>query len=1106
MSASDRPLDYNVREAIRAELDRSAFVEAGAGTGKSTTLVSRILSVVTNDSDPVPLRDVAAITFTERAAGELRNKVRDALLARARADSSHGDVRTALLDVDVAIIGTIHSFALTILREHVVAAGLPLGFEVAESYGGAKARSRRMVEVWADRLPEEDCQHLIDAGISLVQLRPLSEGLDAMRTRIDSSSISPPALIDIEAQAPKVAAGLSGVIREALAGCANGDDRLALHIEGPVSRLCDVVANLNAASVIGLRGEWAEVWSKTFKPGGIGSNKAWESQGGAKAVRDRLKEWEQPVQALFDAPVENALRRAVAIAWDELDRKQAERVAAGDLEFDDLLLLCRSLLRDNSEVRKMVAQRFRVVLVDEFQDTDPVQWEIIRLVTSDPEDEDAVPRPGRLVVVGDPKQSIYSFRGADIRTYLAAGETFSGERYSLTTNFRSVEPIVRWVNEAFGQLFVSSGVQPSYLPLQSHHAPSSATSVGPAVVVLRDPAPPEVDSEDTDEVGGRQESPSSRHLEPRLVATAIRRAIDDGWQITEPTPDRTQRNYQRTCTYRDVAVLVPSRSGVPDLLDAFDGLGIPFRSADIQIVLDRPVVSGLVSALRVLNNPDDQFSLWWTLKSPLFGCADDELLRYRKSGGYWRIGRVQDEGGRGAIEGALDVLAQLRDKWVAPQPAGVLDALVESTRLFETLVLVPRGAFDSDCVRMLQGHARSWQDAGGVGLDDYLIAVEQLANNTSRATLAEPDDRDDDAVRISTIHSAKGLEFPIVALAGMSIGPPNFSEIVGICFDLGIEFNVTGFKTAGYARWKDEECVPREQAELLRLLYVACTRARDHLIVSVLGDDKARSALIREAVLAADALQMDTPLETVAATANVLPRQLAPLPNDWHERLDRVRLASAVSWVASPSRSGKSFDADQPDRADQARTETEAEEGDRDSDSADAFARRARDGRPVGRALHAALDWLFGAAGPPSRIEIDRATRRAVVEEGILDAHEDVRQRVGAAMSSAIAAEAFGAQRRWTELYLAAPQEGEEVRLVEGYADLVFDTEDGLVLVDHKSDAVLPGESLAHYQAQLDGYADLLRRATGRPVVRQVLLHVPGNTATVVELTTGARN
>ncbi len=1105
MSTSDDPPDHDVREALRTGLGQSAFVEAGAGTGKSTTLVNRILSIVADECDPVPLRNVAAITFTERAGGELRNKLRDALVARSRADRSHDGLEEALLDVDVAVIGTIHSLALTILREHVVAAGLPLGFQVANGSGGAKARSRRVVEVWAERLPQQDRRHLIDAGISLVQLRPMAEQLDEMRMRIDSSTISPPELIDIEMQAHAVVAGLSGVIRESLGGCASLDDRLALHIAGCLSELRDLLANADVASIIRLRKEWGAIWSKAFKPGAVGVRTAWESLGGPKAVRDTIKEWEEPVRALLDSPVENALRQALAVACDELDKQQTQRVAAGELEFDDLLLLCRSLLRNSPDVRRMVARRFRIVLVDEFQDTDPVQWEIIRLITSDPSDDDAAPQPGRLVVVGDPKQAIYSFRGADIRTYLAAREALPCKRYPLTTSFRSVEPIVTWVNDVFCRLFVGSAVQPEYLPLQPYHKPSSAKPTGPPVVVLRNPAPPEPDPEETEEAEGQQDPATSRDLEPWLVASTIRQAVDDAWQITEPSPDQ-RRRYQRACNYRDVAVLVPSRTSVPDLLEAFDRLGIPYRSADARIVLDRPVVSGLLSTLRALNNPDDQFSLWWALKSPLFGCPDDELLRYRQSGGNWRIGRVQDTGRHGLVESALDQLARLREMWVAPQPAGVLDALVDRTRLFETLALVPRGVFDSDCVRILQGHARSWQDGGGVGLDDYLAAVDELAKNTSRATLDEPDDRDDDAVRISTIHSAKGLEFPVVALTGMSIGTPNFPQVVGVRSDGGVEINVAGVKTAGYLRWKEEECRPQERAELLRLLYVACTRARDHLIVSVVGDDKARSADIRAAVLAVDALQVDTPLEAGRRTIEVRPRELDPLPDDWHEQLKWVRAVSAVSWVASPSSAGASLDAHLSDEVGHAAEQIEAAQSDADSDSADSLALRARDGRPVGRALHAALDWLFSAAGPPNEVEIDRASRRAVNEEGIPDKYDDVRQRVGAAMSSALAAEAFGAPRRWTELYLAAPKDGDGVRLVEGYADLVFDTGDGLVLVDHKSDATLPADSLAHYQAQLDGYADLLGLATGRPVVRQVLLHVPGDTATVVDLTTRVTN
>lgn len=686
------------------------------------------------------------------------------------------------------------------------------------------------------------------------------------------------------------------------------------------------------------------------------------------------------------------------------------RPAVTAIEFDDLLLLCRSLLRDNREVRQLVAQRFQVVLVDEFQDTGPVQCEIIRLVTSDPSDDGAVPQPGRLVVVGDPKQAIYSFRGADIRTYLGARGGFPGEQYRLTTNFRSVEPIITWVNDVFSRLFVASDVQPEYLPLEPHHTPSSADPPGPAIVELRDVEPPDADSEVVEK--SEAQPSNSRALEPQLVGSTIRQAIDDAWLITEPTAGGTQRRYQRACRYRDVAVLMPSRTGVPDLLSAFDRLGIPYRSSDAQIVLDRPAVSGLVAALRILDDPDDQFAF---SVAPTTNCS--------------ATGRPAAPGGPTIRPMRAAVAASNTPSTCWPVSATtVLDALVDDTRLFETLALVPRGVFDSDCVRMLQGHVQNWQDGGGVGRRDYLTAVEELADNTSRATLDEPDDRDDDAVRISTIHGAKGLEYPIVALAGMAIGVPNFGEAVGVRADGGIEISVAGVKTAGYANLKEAERDPHGQAERLRLLYVACTRARDHLIVSVLGDGRSRPAAIRDAVLAVNAVQVDTPNIPAADAIDVAGWEFDPLPDDRREQLGRIRATSAVSWVSSPSRAGAMLDADLHDQT--VGVSGQADSGVAEVDSGPSLTRRARDGRPVGRALHAAWDQLFSAAGPPNSAEEDHATRRAVTEEGIPDAYDDVRRRVGAAMGSGLAAEAFRAQRRWTELYLAAPQDGNGVRLI----------------------------------------------------------------------------
>ena len=1107
MTPTVEPSDQQTRDAIREKREVSAFVAAGAGTGKSTTLVGRIVATVTGAPNSTPIRNVAAITFTERAAGELRDKVRDAL-AMAVTDNPTAELaQQALRDVDAAVIGTIHGFAVAILREHALSAGLPLGFEVADNSAAATARRKRwrdIVDAWQTCLPEQARRYLHGAGISLVALRSLVDELDGARSRLDPAHVSPPEQIDVATGVREVVAGLTNLIDEELAACTDHSDKLAAHLQGPVAGLRDELARADADTLIAMRGRWDELWSKAFKPGNVGTAGAWGSKEDAKAVRDRLKEWQSRVWACLGAPLENAVRVAAEIAWHELDAAQTERVTAGTLEFDDLLLVTRSLLRTNLAVRAAVSQRFRVVLVDEFQDTDPVQWDIIRLVTGDPTDLEAVPQPGRLVVVGDPKQAIYSFRGADIRTYLEARGSFPGSPYELVTSFRSVEPIVTWVNAVFASLITASEVQPAYENLVSHHAPQSAIPTGPAVVILRDAPKPDPDSSIADD------RPQSRALEPQLVATAIQQAVRNHWQITEPTDGGRHREYRRACSYRDIAILVPTRTGVLDLLDALDGADVPYRSADAKLVLDRPVVSGLISALRVIDDPEDELSMWWTLKSVLFGCGDDDLLRYRRDGGGWRLPGAKDDLPDGPVSDALRVLSQLRSTWVAPQPAAVLDALISGRRVHETLALVPRGTFDADCIRMLQGHAQRWQDDGGVGLSDYIASVEVLGSATSRATLDEPDDRDDDAVRISTIHSAKGLEFPVVVLAGMATGQRSSKGAFGVRADGGMEFTVAGIESAGLESWKVDEQAPRSAAELIRLLYVACTRARDHLVVSVVGEVRKGGNAPRSDVLRAQVATVPTDTINVAATSllsvnHVQPRRLAAPPSDWSQKVTEARAVAALPWVTSPSgRTAAGLDAGRDFTADPVGEATANLVA--DQDRADAGARRARDGRPVGRAMHAALDTLLSAATPPAGDEIAAACHRAIADEGAPDNYDDVRRRVAAAMTSPLIAEAFAAERRWTELYLAAPQDHDGIRLTEGYADLVFEAADGYVLVDYKSDATLPPENLAHYREQLAAYAALLQLATGRSVPRCVLLHLPGATAQVIDVTAQAES
>ena len=1104
--APGMPLDQSDRDAIAEQLDRSAFVAAGAGTGKTSTLVTRIVNTVVSG---VPLRNIAAITFTERAAGELRDRVRSALASRVEGDPDDTVTVTALRDVDAAMIGTIHAFASTLLREHALSADLPVGFEVADELTASASRRERwraVVNTWEVELDAGSREVLEAAGLRLVDLKAMVDGLDAARTRLDASLVDPPQLLDLAATREATVDALDDALDELMAACADRSDKLALIFDGPIRALRDRLATADDAAHIRLAADSAEPLA-AFKMGNAGTKTAWAAYGSGKGARDRMKECLPAVEACLTAPLENSLRSAAAIAWRVLAAQQATRVTEGALEFDDLLLVTREVLRTKADVRRAVHARYRLLLIDEFQDTDPVQWEIARLVTGDPDLPGTPALPGRLVVVGDPKQSIYGFRGADIRTYISAKAEMASLERSLSTSFRSVTPLVDWINAVFGQVIVASAVQAGYVDLIPRHAPTHS-SPGPCVVVLRDepiPVPDVLDDDAPGEVA--DERPRSRDLEPQLVATAVRRAVEEGWQVTEPA-DGGARVYTRAARYHDIAILVPTRTGIDALLDALDSSGIPHRTADAGLVLERPAVSGLVAALRALDDADDQLGLWWALKSPLFGCSDVDLLKFRGRDAFhgWRIPYAAHDLGDSVVASALRTLAEVRDETVAPQPADVLESLVARCRVFETLAMVSRGSFDADCVRMLLGHARAWQDAGGVGLRDYVAALTALQAERSKATLDEPDDRSDDAVRISTVHSAKGLEFPIVVLAGMATGQKQSDTAVGVRPDGGFEARVAGVSTSGFESWKTDDRDPREQAELLRLLYVACTRARDHLIVSVCGEvghGTPRSSAIRAAVLAVAAdLELSVP-DPVVAPEPAAPPVFPALPDDWATRVAAAGARSSVAWVRSPSQhdsvaaiievTGVDGDSEHSPPAGADEPVPPA-----DDDRADDGPRRARDGRPLGRALHAALDTLFSADAPPSQEPITTAVRDAVELEGVPAAYDDVLARVNAAMATELAAEVFATSRRWTELYLAMPVDEGGVRLVEGYADLVLEADEGFTIVDHKSDRTLGPESLASYSAQLSAYADLITGATGKPVVRKVLLHLPGGGAAAV--------
>ncbi len=551
-------------------------------------------------------------------------------------------------------------------------------------------------------------------------------------------------------------------------------------------------------------------------------------------MRDRLK-------ALRDDLVPAAVRRvgvaaARRLVW-ELARftlREAEaRRADGRLEFHDLLVLSRALLRDPDhgvDVRRRLRARYTHLLLDEFQDTDPIQCDVAALLASgDPaaatQPWDAiVPEPGRLFVVGDPKQSIYRFRRADIGAFLRARQAFGARAVQLTRNFRSTAPVIEFVNSVFGELIrAEEHSQPEYTALDAQRDPPP---VGPAVVLLGT----EPDEE-------RTGADALREAEAADVAAVIATALREGWSVARRAGDGGVT--WEPCALGDICVLLPARTSLPQLESALEDAGIPYRAETSSLVYGTREIRDLLVVLQAVDDPTDELALVSALRSAVFGCGDDDLADYALAHhGRWnhQAPRPESLPEHHPVAEALAALAEWHDARTWLTPSELLERIVRDRRVLELGFAHGRPRDLWRRVRFVVEQARAFADADGGGLRDFLHWADLQGSEGSRVVETVLPETDDDAVRILTVHGAKGLEFPITVVSGMTtkaLPPRNGVQLVFPHDGDGWALRLSSkLATEEFERYQpiDEQM---DFHEKLRLLYVAATRAQDHLVVSV---------------------------------------------------------------------------------------------------------------------------------------------------------------------------------------------------------------------------------------------------------------------------------
>ncbi len=443
--------DQPQRDRAVRETRRSFVVEASAGTGKTRTLVDRILHLVLREGPsgpPIRLVQVCAITFTEKAAGEMKIRLRQEFEEATRDEAVRPLAQQALYDLESAAISTFHSLAVSLLKERPIEAGLDPQFTALDEIQSGLLFDELWEEWIRDVLVARrgPIEAALRGGFSLGGLKSIASGLRLHAPLATRLELPPPAT---EEDVLHTRASLLSEAHSLRCRATRPDDKLLL-------RLADTIAWLE--SPLGC--------APPGKPGNTGRADRWS--GGADTVRQvqdfvrRTAEFASESsgyerQRLLDTVV-RWLRTDFLHAWQR--RKQAE----GVVDFDDQLEAARSLLIRSRAARREFQDRFRTLLVDEFQDTDPTQLDIVLLLSSPGLDENdpsrLKPGPGRLFIVGDPKQSIYRFRGADVETYLdvvGRSGALGLECVGITTNFRSVPSLLRFVDAAFEGVMLKSG-------------------------------------------------------------------------------------------------------------------------------------------------------------------------------------------------------------------------------------------------------------------------------------------------------------------------------------------------------------------------------------------------------------------------------------------------------------------------------------------------------------------------------------------------------------------------------------------------------------------------------------------------------------------------
>ena len=845
------------------DFSRHISLSSGAGSGKTAVLVSRYLRVILDTSAKVS--NVVAITFTEKSASELKNRIRhqiDSYLAEGLAPICLEQVKS---EINQANISTIHSFCSRILREFSNESGVPVGFSVIEPFQQRKMLSEaiqiRMAEIAESSTKSQNrkdltllLRHFGRSKLETVLLRCferlsiMEQIISFYETYSDDSQI---------VEQWQTAIDNEIFCQVDIQKFVNDLEQLTKYTTGKKAHLVkEIVSGLSLETRLRLKQLRIASHSILTRSGSISKRDflGVAAQNGELALLVKQVEVAARVINMLsctndtDQFLVKTIRSLLNLYRQAELQYELQKKQKYSLDFSDLQIYFRNLLRSNHSIRKQLQQRYQYIMVDEYQDTNQIQFEILSLLSDNF-------RSGNLFIVGDPKQSIYGFRGADVSVfnqttealsdfqkklnrdfvwcdlqsvssqYLPATKKEKSGQLSLVDNFRLTRNLVGFVNLVFSYLMDGHSEMP-YQPLVW----GRNSSLEGKIEVL---------------IGANERNEGDNEIleENRLIAKRISHLVATEGLVA---PERKDRDCYQQIRYKDIAIIIRSRTHLPDIENALLEESVPYQITGGIGFYQRQEIYDLVNYLHFLENPDNSLALVGILRSPFFGLSDGDLFsisQIENVEGFWNKFLVyQSEIEPSSILNYISGILKSHLSICHRVPISILiRRVVNETGMIGVLSVGKQGEQKWANYQKLLQIAREFEKNEDASLSSFLHELDSLMDTENQEEQAKVD-HDLDRVQIMTIHASKGLEFPVVFLPHLSrrLRPENepyFHAEYGIGFNVSSkdrksEFYSEDNLTPAILKLMKKKATDRMIAEEKRLFYVAVTRARDRLILA----------------------------------------------------------------------------------------------------------------------------------------------------------------------------------------------------------------------------------------------------------------------------------